>query len=496
MMLLSLALATSVAYFGSPEGRPEYAMESRRMSGIASLAVSPVNGRMWCSWYGGVTTGEDTNNYVILSTSIDHGKTWREVMVADPDGAGPRRTFDPALWVTPNGKLWWTWCDRNDEKDSKDKGSLWLAELSAEDLPSGREAPREILPDSGVMMCRPTVLRDGAWALPVSRWHEEGGVRMYVTTDGGKTFTLRGAGTIPKDDQDIEEHIFVQRKDGDVDCYARCKSGVRISRSRDLGRTWGPFEKAPFVHPNSRLFVRRLKSGNLLLVKHCKLDEPNPSRTDLRAFVSKDDGKTWEGGLLLDPRVWISYPDGQEMDDGTIYVCYDFARYNSDQHVCFATFTEADAVAAKNVSGKVTRQNLVTARCFSERCGRRTLDADGNALAAKFERIPYSPSSTNGVLDLSVPAGKGYATLVWLRTAGRRAEESDFLTGFDSGKMSVVTVSLPPQDRSTNRVEETVEAVNWTLEHISEYGGDPKKVFVGGHASLISNGTDSAVTSK
>ncbi len=52
-------------------------------------------------------------------------------------------------------------------------------------------------------------------------------------------------------------------------------------------------------HPTSRFFVRRLKSGALLLVKHGPLDK-RVKREQLTAFVSDDDGKTWQGGLLLD----------------------------------------------------------------------------------------------------------------------------------------------------------------------------------------------------
>lgn len=457
--MISILLA-AIAYFGSPADRPEYAPAARRMSGIASLAVSPVNGRMWCTWYCGISTGEDTNNYVVLSTSIDRGKTWKEVLVADPDGKGPRRTFDPCLWVNPDGRLWWTWTDRDhrlyeshkDDGHVSDSDVLYLAELSAEDEPTGRETPREIA--RGVMMCKPTVLRDGAWALPVAAWNKDGSSRMIVTTDHGKAFSLRGAGTIPKDDRLYDEHMFVEKPNGDIDCYSRTKSGLRIGTSSDGGRTWGAFEKASFSHPSARLFVRRLKSGNLLMVRHDPPSFRPKERTDLTAFVSRDDGKTWEGGLLLDPRVWISYPDGQEMADGTIYVCYDYARYNSDQHFYFATFTEADALAGRNVSGRVTRQNLVSALHFNETSGKRELDADGRFKAATFRDVPFSVGTTNGVLSLRVPAGKGYATDVGIKDGGASDRAS-------------VTVA---------KAELIGAALDWAKERIYEYGGDPLKV--------------------
>lgn len=61
-----------------------------------------------CTWYAGITP-EDHNNYVVLSTSGDNGKPEEVVLVADPDADGPRRTFDPELWLSPDGKVRWIW---------------------------------------------------------------------------------------------------------------------------------------------------------------------------------------------------------------------------------------------------------------------------------------------------------------------------------------------------------------------------------------------------
>ena len=113
-------------YVGQPIG--VRAVTNRAFTGIPSMAVTP-GGRLWATWYAGVTPGEDQNNYVVLSTSGDNGKTWNEVLVVDPDGAGPRRVFDPELWMTPNGKLRWSWSDRV-RSDSGTDG-LWMIEFSA-----------------------------------------------------------------------------------------------------------------------------------------------------------------------------------------------------------------------------------------------------------------------------------------------------------------------------------------------------------------------------
>jgi len=81
-------------------------------------------------------------------------------------------------------------------------------------------------------------------------------------------------------------------------------------------------------------------SGNLLLVKHGPLDE-RTRRERLTAYASDDDGKTWHGGLMLDEREKVTYPDGVQAPDGTIYIIYDYNR-TPDGGVLMATFGEKD----------------------------------------------------------------------------------------------------------------------------------------------------------
>ena len=65
----------------APPGK-EHAVTNRAFTGIPSVAVAP-QGRLWATWYAGVTPGEDLNNYAVLSTSDDGGATWREVLVVE-----------------------------------------------------------------------------------------------------------------------------------------------------------------------------------------------------------------------------------------------------------------------------------------------------------------------------------------------------------------------------------------------------------------------------
>lgn len=111
----------------------EQAVTNRAFSGIPSMAVAP-EGRLWATWYAGVTPGEDLNNYVVLSTSADNGGTWREVLVVDPDADGPVRAFDPELWVSPDGQIRIIY-DYNRVKDRE----ILLATFREDDAAAGRD---------------------------------------------------------------------------------------------------------------------------------------------------------------------------------------------------------------------------------------------------------------------------------------------------------------------------------------------------------------------
>jgi hypothetical protein len=354
--LLALAQEPAPAlppdYVGPPTS--EHAVTNRAFQGIPSLAVAP-GGRLWATWYAGVTPAEDHNNYVVLSTSGDNGKTWTEVLVADPDGSGPRRTFDPELWLAPDGTVRWIWADRVGG-DPKTDG-LWMIDLS--DPASERTAWKPpVCVARGVMMCKPLVLSSGEWALPLCTWFTDHSSKMVVSTDKGKTWTLRGGADIPKEARTFDEHMFVERKDKSLWVLSRTKYGIGESVSSDRGATWPELTPSSIAHPSARFFITRLTSGNLLLVKHGPITEKT-GRSHLTAFISADDGKTWSGGLLLDERSGVSYPDGQQTADGLIRVIYDYSR-TGDRHILMATFKEEDAAAGKPVTDAVRLRQLVS----------------------------------------------------------------------------------------------------------------------------------------
>lgn len=317
-----------------------HAPGTRKFQGIPSLAVAP-NGRIWGTWYAGKTPGEDHNNYVVIATSGDHGATWTERLIVDPDGDGPVRAFDPELWIDPTGRLWSFWAQSVGHDGTV--AGVWAMTNDEPDRESAAwSAPRRLA--DGVMMCKPIVLSSGDWMLPASTWREtDNSARVVISADQGKTWRLRGACHVPKDLRSFDEHMVVEKADGTLWMFVRTSQGIGESFSTDGGLKWSALSASSIQHPSSRFFICRLASGNLLLVKHGPMREKT-GRSHLTAYVSKDDGGSWSEGLLLDEREGISYPDGQQGIDGAIYVIYDRSR-TGDREILMCRFTEDDVLA-------------------------------------------------------------------------------------------------------------------------------------------------------
>ncbi|MFO7957459.1 MAG: sialidase family protein [Candidatus Brocadiia bacterium] len=347
---------------------PTRAVTTRAFQGISSLACGS-DGRRYAVWYGGPTPGEDDNNYVILAVSQDNGATWSEALIIDPDGPGPVRAFDPQVWLAPDGRLWVFWAQET--KASRPQGAcgVWVISAPEEDCCEPDcpwSEPRRLC--DGVMMGKPLVLTDGTWVLPVSFWNrrEAASAGMVVSTDAGATWSERGACTVPASIRSFDEHQIVERHDGSLWMLVRTRLGIGESRSDDGGRTWSDLEPSTIPHVDSRFFIRRLDSGNLLLVRHDPADgdfadgTSRGTRSHLRAFVSDDDGASWQGGLLLDERTGVSYPDGDQSADGTIWITYDYRR-TADRAILLATFTEDDIRAGEAGAPSVHRRMVISA---------------------------------------------------------------------------------------------------------------------------------------
>lgn len=353
------------------EPLPQYAYEHLDYGMNISLERTP-KGRLWACWVAG---GDSPKAFFVLATSDDDGATWSQpCLVIDahsPNLPIARSVLVGNLWTDPEGRLWLFFDQSMDMYDGR--AGLWAVVCADPDAerPSWSQ-PRRLW--HGVMLNKPTVLSTGEWLLPVSLDQREGfgpfnglfkeldpvrGANVFISADQGQTWQRRGAVQLPN--PEWHEHMVIERKGGQLWMLARTIQGIMQSTSDDGGRTWTqPSEPDAIRHPNARFFIRRLVSGNLLLVKHGDRLDAHQDRFQLSAWLSPDDGRSWQGGLILDERKGVSYPDGCQAPDGTIYISYDRNR-SRDGEILLARFTEDDIVA-KQFAGPRSRAKMLISR--------------------------------------------------------------------------------------------------------------------------------------
>ncbi len=350
---------------------PDYGYDRLDYGMTIGIERTP-KGRLWACWVAG---GDSPKAFFVLATSDDDGEHWsapRLVIDAhSKDLPRDRSILVGNLWTDPLGRLWLIFDQSMDMFDGR--AGVWAAVCENQDAEEPRwSPPRRIW--HGVTLNKPTVLANGEWMLPISLDQRGGfgpfkgcfaeldplrGANVFVSTDRGETWVRRGAATFPN--PDWHEHMIVERKDGSLWMLARTAKGIMQSTSTDGGRSWAAATEPPGIkQPNARFHVRRLASGKLLLIKHGDQIDAHTGRVQLSAWLSDDDGHHWNGGLVLDERKGISYPDGFQAPDGTIYISYDRNRA-TDGEILLARFTEAD-VLAKQLVGPKSRLKMLISR--------------------------------------------------------------------------------------------------------------------------------------
>ncbi len=337
---------------------PEYQSAARLYQGVPGIARDEKSGRLWATWFSG-GRDESKENYVLVVTSGDDGLTWTEpVLVVDP--THDVRTFDPCLWTTPDGRLLLFYAQNQAaEKQLHDgRWGVWFTTCEQPDRADSTWTTPERICD-GIMLNKPTVLRSGAWLLPVAHWYNHAhGAGVVRSLDQGKTFIKIGgapgrSSPTPKGIGGGMEHILIERRDDSLWMPMRIGDGMAESTSTDGGVTWSPPVRSAMANPAARFHVRRLKSGRLLMINYVGFDAslwpPANRRSHLTAMLSDDDGKSWPHRMLLDDRLQVSYPDAIETPEGKLYIIYDRGR-TSDREILMAVTSEADILAGKTGS--------------------------------------------------------------------------------------------------------------------------------------------------
>ena len=243
----------------------------------------------------------------------------------------------PRGLLGPHSSQWAITCDNPD-----DDQPVW-------------SAPRK-LADELNLLTTPTVLADGTWIFPTGNWERgRNKSRPLISKDRGRSFQLGGKLTTAKK-ADFDEYMIVERSDRILVIFNRHAGSFRQCESKDGGRNWSLQQPNDLRHDAARFVFMKLQSGNWLLVKHGPINR-RVGRRQLMAHLSRDEGKTWEGGLMLDDRT-CSYPFGFQSSDGTIYVSYERERWLQPE-ILLARFSEEDVAAGKLVSKRPALRLLV-----------------------------------------------------------------------------------------------------------------------------------------
>jgi acetyl esterase/lipase len=109
-----------------------------------------------------------------------------------------------------------------------------------------------------------------------------------------------------------------------------------------------------------------------------------------------------------------------------------------------------------------------------------------------ISQTPYEQERCK--LDLTLPAdAKGFPTYVWfygggLKNGGKDLDSeycAEIRASLARAGVAVVTPDyrLSPKVKYPAYVDDAAAAFAWTVKHIAAHGGDPRKVFIGGHSA-------------
>ena len=336
-----------------------FSAENRVWQGIPSIERT-ASGRMFSTFYSG-NIKETLGNYAVLLISDDDGITWSEPIAVVYVGESGR-CFDPNLWIDPEGRLWWEWA-------VMPICTVWAVVCEDPDAETiVWNMPRCI--GGEVMMNKPIVAKDGTWLFPMASWRD--GVRVaeqeptfgrpclsfvWASVDKGESFIRLGGADVP--DRQFDEHMILQMRDGSLLMLVRTFYGIGKSVSKDGGHTWSPGTDSGLPGACSRFFIGRMSSGNVLFISNRPDKDHKFLRKELCAWLSRDDCETWEGPLLLDGRMDVSYPDAVERG-GTIWITYDRERGGYRK-----SLTQAQADAREILLAKISEIDITAGKLLN-----------------------------------------------------------------------------------------------------------------------------------
>ena len=282
--------------------------------------------------------------------STDGGQTWTRPEIAMDAGPGHTNGCgDPCIVQDNSGRIWLqslvchfaggaslnvskTGWDKDKTGQwgmvySDDDGKTWSKDYVNPTRQIKKEEWNTILagPGNGI------ITRDGTIVFPAQIWQNDANPRSMSTIcyskDGGKTWVY-GNGVPHR----TSECQVVELEDGAImiNCRNETWAGKRVVYvTRDLGKTWQEHETncSALVEPTcqaSIINVNSPKHGRLLLFSNPK----KYPRSFMTLRVSRDDGKTWNEGVLYDTRRCMGYSCVAMVDDENVGIIYETCHTN------------------------------------------------------------------------------------------------------------------------------------------------------------------------
>ncbi|MBO4631935.1 MAG: exo-alpha-sialidase [Lentisphaeria bacterium] len=315
-------------------------------------------GRLFAGWYSGGMGEPHPENYNLLIRSEDDGMTWnRPELVISGRGEEDSIAIDIQLWLDPQGRMWLFFVRLFSAPGSKptdpDHWTTWAMICEDPDAETlNWSKPRQIF--TGFLRTQPTVLSDGSWV--TCAYDRSSEYLCYAQSrDQGRTWVPRHAGR--RLTNTFDEIMILERNDHSLMMFARDQNPllVKCECSNLEQKDWSDGRYTGILNSSSRFFLRRLKSGRIILIHN----DSSRQRTNLTAELSDDDGKTWSSSIVLDSAANVSYPDAVESDDGRIFIIYDCGRMTFKE-IRMAQITEEDIIAGTLVNYDSYRARIIS----------------------------------------------------------------------------------------------------------------------------------------
>lgn len=287
---------------------------------------------------GGDLIGANSRNIdIVVKRSSDNGKTWgpMEIVADYPDGTGGT---DPSMVLdrtTGDIFLFYSYMGKVPSREfflrvhqSGDNGKTWSKPRDiTKDIskPEWKDSFKFISSGRGSQLENGTLIHN---FVILGK-----GVKIFASSDHGKSWKLMGSEIKPADESRV-----LELTDGRMMVNSRMGGGSRwVHISEDRGKTWVSKKETQLPDPKCNGAILRYTSKKDGYAKDrllfCNAGSKS-GRKNLTIRVSYDEGATWSAGKVIDPGP-SAYSEITILKDGSIGVLYE-PGYKSLRFVRFS----------------------------------------------------------------------------------------------------------------------------------------------------------------